>query len=149
MKKFNENHFDILKAYIEKSNDLLNSLVDEQDRERIEAFLSQDCSDYDSTKTHLLLQSISDDILARIYVKKKYEGTLSDLFLDYQENIMNLDDSPELLLMYDYMGRFYEEDAIFEKEYAVAEYQLLINDNELWKLFEDESSTQIYIPIAI
>lgn len=147
MRKFNKNHFAIIRNYIELNKELMISLFGYEEADLIELYYSESHRVDVSDKKFLALSSISNDVLTRLYVHKKFNNTLNDFFERIENQIYCFEMPPELSVIYDFMGRQYEENAIFTVDYAIAEYNELNRNNELWKLFEDESSTEIFMPI--
>lgn len=149
MKKFNQYHEAVIRNYVELNKYEALSYFTEDEIE----FLNNSCSEYEEEDEGLLnfeiASAVTDDMMKRLYQAKKTDGTLNH-FLDRFEFQCEINEMPpELSLVYDFMGRQYEENAIFTVYYALEEYHEMIQNNELWKLFEDESSTNIFMPVAI
>lgn len=149
MRKFNENHFRILRQFILENEDCYNVLVSPEILNEIEQFCfnRQNFNITTAERRQLAVDRIPEDILARFYAIKKYTGELNDLFENCIANINNYDDSTELSLMYDYLGLLYENDAIFTEENAINQYGYMLGNNEIWKLFEDENYPNYLMPV--
>ena len=107
---------------------------------------------YDDELTAHQVREITDvladgEVIAKIYTVIKFENRLIEMFVS-DDPVSNTDlELNEWKLLYEYMGKVYESGDFLTPYYAILELKQLIEHNELWKLFEDESNTDFLLPI--
>ncbi|MCC4214098.1 hypothetical protein [Leeuwenhoekiella parthenopeia] len=148
MREFKNYHYDLIKNYINSDEELFQKLATAEIHNILADEELNNPNMTNQEKREFILQQIATnkDILVRIYVLKKIKGELNDLFPNFIYNIFDDSECPEIKCMSAYQASFYERTFVEKKESAIAEYITLMENNEVWKLFEDENYPDFLMP---
>lgn len=148
MKLFNDIQKTVIKDYISRNIELIRDIW------RPEIHGDELSIIYDEKRLTNKIKRKATNIIAdgevitRVYTKLKFENRLAELFSS-DNPVLHTDLTiNEWNLIFDYMTDVYNETFIYTERHrnALAELEYLIDNNEIWRLFEDDFYPEFLIP---